>query len=205
MGDIYGYARCSTNESKQDINRQKRELMKNGVPEENIYWEYEHGTKDDRIELTRMFEKVKAGDAIVTTEVSRLARSTQKLCSIIKDIQEKQLKLVICNSIVFDCTPGHTTDVMTKGMIQMWGVFSEMEADMIRQRIKSGLENAKAKGKKVGRPETTKENIPPVFFKYYSLYKDKTITISDFARLAEISRATIYRYIDIVERKKKEG
>ena len=203
MGDIYGYARCSTNESKQDINRQKRELMKNGVPEENIYWEYEHGTKDDRIELTRMFEKVKAGDAIVTTEVSRLARSTQKLCSIIKDIQEKQLKLVICNSIVFDCTPGHTTDVMTKGMIQMWGVFSEMEADMIRQRIKSGLENAKAKGKKVGRPETTQENIPPVFFKYYSLYKDKTITISDFARLAEISRATIYRYIDIVEGKKK--
>lgn len=203
MGDIYGYARCSTNESKQDINRQKRELMKNGVPEENIYWEYEHGTKDDRIELTRMFEKVKAGDAIVTTEVSRLARSTQKLCSIIKDIQEKQLKLVICNSIVFDCTPGHTTDVMTKGMIQMWGVFSEMEADMIRQRIKSGLENAKAKGKKVGRPETTKENITPVFFKYYSLYKDKTITISDFARLAEISRATIYRYIDIVEGKKK--
>ena len=69
MGDIYGYARCSTNESKQDINRQKRELMKNGVPEENIYWEYEHGTKDDRIELTRMFEKVKAGDAIVTTEL----------------------------------------------------------------------------------------------------------------------------------------
>lgn len=203
MGDIYGYARCSTNESKQDINRQKRERMKNGVPEENIYWEYEHGTKDDRIELTRMFEKVKAGDAIVTTEVSRLARSTQKLCSIIKDIQEKQLKLVICNSIVFDCTPGHTTDVMTKGMIQMWGVFSEMEADMIRQRIKSGLENAKAKGKKVGRPETTKENITPVFFKYYSLYKDKTITISDFARLAEISRATIYRYIDIVEGKKK--
>ena len=203
MGDIYGYARCSTNESKQDINRQKRELMKNGVPEENIYWEYEHGPKDDRIELTRMFEKVKAGDAIVTTEVSRLARSTQKLCSIIKDIQEKQLKLVICNSIVFDCTPGHTTDVMTKGMIQMWGVFSEMEADMIRQRIKSGLENAKAKGKKVGRPETTKENITPVFFKYYSLYKDKTITISDFARLAEISRATIYRYIDIVEGKKK--
>ena len=203
MGDIYGYARSSTNESKQDINRQKRELMKNGVPEENIYWEYEHGTKDDRIELTRMFEKVKAGDAIVTTEVSRLARSTQKLCSIIKDIQEKQLKLVICNSIVFDCTPGHTTDVMTKGMIQMWGVFSEMEADMIRQRIKSGLENAKAKGKKVGRPETTKENITPVFFKYYSLYKDKTITISDFARLAEISRATIYRYIDIVEGKKK--
>lgn len=203
MGDIYGYARCSTNESKQDINRQKRELMKNGVPEENIYWEYEHGTKDDRIELTRMFEKAKEGDAIVTTEVSRLARSTQKLCSIIKDIQDKQLKLVICNSIVFDCTPGHTTDVMTKGMIQMWGVFSEMEADMIRQRIKSGLENAKAKGKKVGRPEKTKENIPPVFFKYYSLYKDGTITISDFARLTEISRATIYRYIDIVEGKKK--
>ena len=45
----YGYARCSTNELKQDIDRQKRELIKQGVAEENIYFEYESGTKIDRV------------------------------------------------------------------------------------------------------------------------------------------------------------
>lgn len=119
MDKIYGYARCSTNETKQNIDRQGRELSKCGVPAENIYWEFDHGTNDDRIELKRLMDVVESGDTIVTTEVSRLARSTQKLCEIIKIIQDKQLKLVICNSITFDCRPGHDTDVMTKGMIQM--------------------------------------------------------------------------------------
>lgn len=49
----YGYARCSTNESKQDINRQKRELKNMGVKEDNIFFEYESGVKDDRKELNR--------------------------------------------------------------------------------------------------------------------------------------------------------
>ena len=44
----YGYARCSTNESKQDINRQKRELKNMGIKEDNIFFEYESGAKDDR-------------------------------------------------------------------------------------------------------------------------------------------------------------
>ena len=47
----YGYARCSTNESKQDIDRQKRELISMGIKEENIFWEYESGIKDDRLQL----------------------------------------------------------------------------------------------------------------------------------------------------------
>lgn len=58
----YGYARCSTDDSKQDINRQKRELKSLGcVDEKNIYWEYESGTKADRIELNRLLDKAQAG------------------------------------------------------------------------------------------------------------------------------------------------
>ena len=41
----YGYCRCSTQESKQDISRQKRELMEQGVTEDKIYWEYESRNK----------------------------------------------------------------------------------------------------------------------------------------------------------------
>lgn len=68
----YGYARCSTTVDRQDVNRQKMELKKLGVNESNIFWEYESGAKTDRKELNRLFEVVKQGDTIATTEVSIL-------------------------------------------------------------------------------------------------------------------------------------
>ena len=88
-------------------------------------------------------------------------------------------------------------DPMTKGMLMMWGVFSEMERDIISQRVKSGMQNAKEKGKKIGRPKTTEDSIPDKFWKYYKLYQDKQISIADFARIMECSRTTIYKYISI--------
>lgn len=66
---VYGYARCSTNEERQDINRQKRELYMLGVTDEKyIYWEYESGMKDDRTEFNKLLDIVVEGDTITTTE-----------------------------------------------------------------------------------------------------------------------------------------
>ena len=80
---IYGYARCSTNEERQDIDSQKRELFSLGVTNDKyIYWEYESGTKDDRAELQKLLNIVSDGDTIATTEVSRLTRSTKSVCAI---------------------------------------------------------------------------------------------------------------------------
>ena len=196
---IYGYARCSTNDKKQDIDRQKRELKELGVAVNNIYWEYETGTKDDRVQLDRLMNTVKEGDTIVSLEVSRLTRSTAKLCEIIEEVKERQIKLIIASSITIDCTPGHDIDPMTKGMLLMWGVFAEMEHDMICQRVKSGMANAKAKGKQIGRSKTTKEDIPDKFYKGYELYKSKKINISEFSRMLQCSRTTIYKYIKLIE------
>lgn len=194
----YGYARCSTSEERQDINRQKRELKKMGVVEDkNIYWEYESGAKKDRPELEKLLAVVKAGDEIYATEVSRLTRSTQQLCEILQIVQERKLRLVI-GSFVVDCTQDEI-DPMTKGMLMMWGVFAEMERDIITQRIKSGMENAKAKGVKIGRPSLTKEDLPEKFFKYYTFYKEGSMNVTDLAKVVGVSRATIYNYIAIVE------
>ena len=120
----YGYARCSTNESKQDIDRQKRELIALGIRQENIFWEYESGKNNDRIQFNRLMKIVKEGDSITSLEVSRLTRSTQKLCEIIREVQEKKIKLIIAGSLTIDCSPGKDIDPLTKGMIMMWGVFA---------------------------------------------------------------------------------
>ena len=140
---IYGYARCSTNEELQDINRQIRELIQLGAGEENIYREYESGMKNDRVELQRLLSAVEAGDTIVATEVSRITRSTKQLCEIIELSKDRHIKLVL-GSFVVDCTK--ELDPMTEGMLKMMGVFSELERNIISQRVKSGLQNAKAKG-----------------------------------------------------------
>ena len=85
------------------------------------------------------------GDTIITLEVPRLARSTKQLCEIIEIVKEKKLKLIIKGSITVDCTLGRL-DPMSNAFIQMSGVFAELELGMIRERVRSGMANAKAKG-----------------------------------------------------------
>jgi len=79
---IYGYARCSTNEKLQDINRQVRELKQQGATDKTIYLEYESGTKEDRAELSKLLDVVRPGDTIIATEVSRITRSTKQLLTV---------------------------------------------------------------------------------------------------------------------------
>lgn len=99
-------------------------------------------------------------------------------------------------------------DPMTHGMILMWSVFAEMEREITRQRIISGMKNAQLKGKKLGRPEVDKDQLPEKFFKYYALYKNKQMNITEVARVLGVARGTVYNYIRIIERtdtnKKKE-
>ena len=193
---IYGYARCSTNEKMQDINRQVRELKQQGATDTTIYLEYESGTKENRKELNKLLNIVQSGDTIIATEVSRITRSTKQLCEIIELAKDKHIKLVLGTFIV-DCSK--ELDPMTEGMLKMMGVFSELERNIISQRVKSGMDNAKSKGKTIGRPATTADDIPNVFYKHYPKYKNGEINKMEFSRLCSLSYPTIYKYLSIVE------
>ena len=191
-----GYARCSTNESKQDINRQVRELKAAGA--EKIYLEYEHGDSKVKSQQEAMFAAAQPGDTIITLEVPRLARSTQQLCEIIEKIREKRLCLVIVGSITLDCREGRA-DPMSEAFLQMAGVFSQLELAMIRERVRSGMANAKAKGKQIGRPRITIEDLPTNFIRHYPAYKKGQLNISELARLCNLSRTTTYKYLSLME------
>jgi DNA invertase Pin-like site-specific DNA recombinase len=193
---IYGYARCSTNESKQDINRQLRELKAEGAQE--VYFEYEHGDSAVKQKQLALFDVVQEGDTIITLEVPRLARSTKQLCEIIEIVKQKKLKLVIVGSVTVDCTQGRL-DPMSNAFIQMSGVFAELELGMIRERVKSGMANAKAKGVKLGRPPLSKEEIPAIFYRHYPSYANGQLNVSELARVCGMSRTTVYKYIALSE------
>ena len=192
----YGYARCSTNETKQDINRQVRELKSAGA--DTLFLEYEHGDSKIKSQQEAMFAQAQAGDTILTLEVPRLARSTQQLCEIIERVREKRLRLVIIGSITLDCREGRA-DPMSEAFLQMAGVFSQLELAMIRERVRSGMANAKAKGKQIGRPQTTKDCIPAIFLRHYPAYKSGQLNITELSRVCDLSRTTIYKYISLLE------
>ena len=193
----HGYARCSTNESKQDIDRQVRELKQAGA--ERIFLEYEHGDAAVKCQLSSLLEQAEEGDTIITLEVSRLARSTKQLCEIIEVIRAKHLRLVIVGSITLDCRDGHA-DPMSEAFLQMAGVFSQLELAMIRARVRSGMENARAKGARIGRPQITADSIPSGFLRHYPAYKAGKLNLSELARVCDLSRTTVYKYIALLEK-----
>lgn len=200
MAETYGYARCSTDESRQDVSRQKRDLLSMGVPDEaHIYWEYESGAKTDRPELKKFMQIITAGDTLATTEVSRLTRSTQQLCEIMADATKRHLCLKIGN-LVIDCR-SEQPDPMTEAMLKIAGVFAEMERRMTSDRVRSGLANARSKGKTLGRPRMTKAKLPKAFWQFYDRYKAGEFTVAQFARLVGVSEMSIYRYLKIAESK----
>ena len=192
----YGYARCSTNESKQDINRQVRELKAAGA--EEIFIEYEHGDSKIKSQQSAMLAQAAAGDTIIVLEVSRLARSTQQLCEIIERVRQKHLRLVIVGSITLDCRNGQA-DPMSEAFLQMAGVFSQLELAMIRERVRSGMANARAKGRQIGRPQATKDSVPAVFLRHYPAYKSGQLNLSELARVCDLSRTTVYKYLSLLE------
>ena len=151
MSKIYGYARCSLAEEKgQDLNRQVRELKEAGA--EEIITEREHGDAKVKQNLDLLLEVAEEGSTLICCEVSRLSRSTQQLCEIINIIKSKHMRLEIVGSITIDCRKGDI-DPMSQAFIQMSAVFAELELSIIRARVKSGMANAKEKGKHVGRCE----------------------------------------------------
>lgn len=196
MAKIYGFARCSLAEERgQDINRQVRELKSAGA--EEIVLEREHGDAKVKKNLDMLLQTAEAGDTIITTEVSRLSRSIQQLCEIISIIKEKRMRLVILGSITVDCRDGQI-DPMSQAFIQISAVFAELELSILRARVRSGMANAAAKGKQIGRPQTTKEDIPAIFYKHYPAYVAGKLNVSELARVCGLSRPTVYKYLRLV-------
>ena len=145
-------------------------------------------------QLDFLLEHVEPNSSLYVCEVGRLSRSTQQLCGILNIIKEKQLRLVILYSITIGCRNGNI-DAMSMAFLQMAGVFSELELSMIRMRVRSGMTNARARGKQIGRRPTTKEDIPSAFIKHYQSFSKGSMNVSELARICGLSRPTVYKYI----------
>ena len=107
--------------------------------------------------------------------------------------------MVTVGSITLDCREGKAVP-MSEAFLQMAGVFSQLELAMIRSRVRSSMENARAKGQQIGRPQITVDDLPSGFLRHYPSYNSGQLNISELARVCDLSRTTIYKYIDLLEK-----
>ncbi|MCO5422310.1 recombinase family protein [Enterococcus faecalis] len=177
---IVGYARVST--THQQLDSQIYALESFGC--DIIFKEYESGRLNNRSQLSQALESLSPGDTFVIFKLDRLSRGTKHLLSLMEFFNENQINFIsIQNNI-------DTSTSIGKFFFTIMSAFAEMEADLIRERVISGLQAAKENGVTLGRPVKNK-NIEQVINQY--LYTDKSIT--QIAIDNDISRPTVYRYL----------
>ncbi|OIJ22062.1 resolvase [Anaerobacillus alkalidiazotrophicus] len=179
---IIGYARVSTKDQSLDMQLDALNLA--GC--ERIYQEKVTGAKDDREELNRALDTLREGDKFVVYKMDRLARSTIKLLKVAEQLEQQGVELISIQDNIDTTTP------MGKAMFRMLSVLAELERDMIRERTKSGLEAARARGRKGGRPKKSSKKVEQAL----RMYKTKQFTITEITGATGVSSSTLYREIE---------
>lgn len=175
-----GYVRVSTQE--QQIDRQVDALAEQGA--EKVFVDKLSGAKRDRPELSAMLQYVREGDTLVVESISRLARSTRDLLTIVDELRDKGVELVSLHENI------DTTTAQGRFVLSIFAALSELERETLLQRQREGIQAAKRRGKHLGRPRKRK---PANFDKVYQSWKDGEITGSEAILQTGLSRATFYR------------
>ena len=180
-----GYGRTSTVDQKLDL--QIDALEKYGC--EQIYSEKKSGTIRNRPELDKMLESLRSGDEVVIWKLDRIGRSLQHLIEIVDIIRSKGAALVSLQDNI------NTTTASGKLVFHMFGALAEFERSLISERTKAGLAAAKARGRKLGRPEGLSKKAEEKSRLVQSYYEEGKLSVSEICDVVGISRRTFYNYL----------
>lgn len=177
-----GYARVSTKD--QNLDSQIDSLESSGC--ERIFSEKVSGRKYNRTELDNCLNYLREGDTLVLTKLDRLGRTTKQLIELSQYLENHKIDLEIIDMNI------NTKDAMGKMFFTMMSAFAELEANLLSERTKKGLNAARARGKKGGRPKIDVKKADMI----RNLYKTKEYTGNEIADMVNVSRATVYRVIN---------
>lgn len=184
------YERVST--INQDERRQ--EISLDNYKIDKKYIDKASGKNTDRPQLNKLMLEVVEGDNVYVESIGRLGRNVDDLRKLTEYFKEKGV------TIHFIKEGFNTNGNMYKFLLTILGAVAEMERELIVERVREGIEKAKRFGTKsglaIGRPE---RKPPKEFEKYYRKWKAKEIKATEFAKLIDVSRATLYRYINEYE------
>lgn len=141
---IFGYARIST--PNQDDTAQVDALRRAGVADDCLFIDHASGTRTDRPELVRMLTQMDTGDVLTVWKLDRLGRSTSHLVNLINELGQRGIQFR-------SLTEGmDTTTAQGALLFTILAGFAQFERDLIAERTRAGLEAARARGKRPGRP-----------------------------------------------------
>ena len=178
---VFGYARVST--EQQNLDRQLDMLQKYGV--DHIYNEKMTGTKRNRPELEKLLERLTEGDTVVVESLSRLGRSTKDLIWLMETFNTKGVNLVSLKESI------DTTTSTGKLLFTLMSAIAQFERDVIADRTREGLNSARARGRKGGRPRTDSDKLR----KAIKLYNTQQYSLAEIEDMTGVKRSTLYRGI----------
>ena len=178
----FGYARVSKNDQSLDVQIQK--LTAAGCNE--IFQEKISGAKDNRVQLNLLMDKLRKGDTICVVRLDRLGRRMIKLIDLINGFKVKGIEFISLENNIDTTTP------MGMLLFSMCAAFSEMERELIKERVKAGLDAAHSKGRKGGRPKAlTTDKLKTL----KSLMQSEEFSVTKICIMVWSSRAVYYRAI----------
>jgi DNA invertase Pin-like site-specific DNA recombinase len=184
---LIGYARVSTHD--QTLNLQNDALEQAECSK--IFTDTISGAKTDRPGLEQALSYVRPGDTLVVWRLDRLGRSLRHLIETITTLHDRGIGFKSITENIDTTTSGG------KLVFHIFGALAEFERDIIRERTQAGLQAARARGKKGGRPKVLKDKKVAMA---QALYNDKNNSIAEICKTLNISRSTLYRYIEIGDR-----
>jgi DNA invertase Pin-like site-specific DNA recombinase len=183
---LVGYARVSTSEQTLDL--QKDALEKIGCTK--IFSDVVSGAKAERKGLQEALEYVREGDTLVVWRLDRLGRSLKHLIETITRLNNRKIGFKSITENIDTTTSGG------KLVFHIFGALAEFERDIIKDRTKAGLNAARARGRLGGRPKVKTLDTPKKIALAQSLYENRDNTIDEICKTLNVSRATLYRYIN---------
>ena len=182
---LLGYIRVSTTEQNEE--RQVRALIEKGVLEENIYIDKQSGKNTNRENLKALLAFCRKGDVVITESISRIARNTKDLLSIVEQLTNKGVDFISLKESIDTSTP------QGKFMLTVFGAMAELERDSILERQREGIAIAKEQGLYQGRQrmKIDRENFEAVVKEWRA---DKITAVEAMKRL-DIKPNTFYRRV----------
>jgi len=182
MADLIGYARVSSDDQSLDL--QLDALKEAGCA--RVFTEKASGALDDRLELAKLLDHLRPGDIVVVWRLDRLGRSLKHLIEIVRDLEERGVDFRSLTEGI------NTTSPSGKLVFHLFGALAEFERGLIVERTKAGLEAARARGRKGGRPpKMTPEKLEVA----RSMHDSGKHSVAAIAETVGVRRATLYRFL----------
>ena len=180
-----GYARVSTLEGRQVLDRQLDALKEAGC--ERIFQDRASGAGQGRAQLAACLDYLRKGDVLVVLDLDRLGRQAAELITLIDGLEKEGIGFRALNS------PMDTTTPAGRAFMQIQAAFAEMERNIIKQRIREGISAARARGRNGGRPRV----MTPEKLRYAQyLMADSTRSIPEICEeLGDVPTSTLYHYL----------